>query len=99
MDQTLNKGSWDHIEQITTVTTTFVQATFVLRVFLHISNISIFKQNTLDFSLVEFANMIESGEVLLKKKEKNGWMSDDEFEQKQPRMSETVVYSTKSKHV
>ena len=43
--------------------------------------------------------MIESGEVLLKKKEKNGWMSDDEFEQKQPRMSETVVYSTKSKHV
>ena len=35
LDQTLNKGSWEHIQQIKTVTTTFVQATFV-----HISNIS-----------------------------------------------------------
>ena len=35
LDQTLNKGSWKHIQQITTVTTTVVQATFA-----HISNIS-----------------------------------------------------------
>ena len=40
LDQTLNKGSWEHIQQITTVTTTFVQATFVLGTFVHISNIS-----------------------------------------------------------
>ena len=40
LDQTLNKGSWKHIQQITTVTTTFVQATFVLGAFVHISNIS-----------------------------------------------------------
>ena len=39
-DQTLNKGSWEHIQQITTVTTTFVQATFVLGTFVHIRNIS-----------------------------------------------------------
>ena len=39
-DQTLNKGSWEHIQQITTLTTTFVQATFVLGTFVHISNIS-----------------------------------------------------------
>ena len=43
LDQTLNKGSWEHIQQITTVTTTFVQTTFVLRTFVlrtfvHISN-------------------------------------------------------------
>ena len=47
LDQTLNKGSWEHILQITTVTMTFVQVTFV-----HISNISISKLNTFDFSLV-----------------------------------------------
>merc|ERR1711954_206802 len=35
LDQTLNKGSWENIQHITTVTVTFVQATFV-----HISNIS-----------------------------------------------------------
>ena len=35
LDQTLNNGSWEHIQQITTVTTTFVLGTFV-----HISNIS-----------------------------------------------------------
>ena len=35
LDQTSNKGSWEHIQQITTVTTTFVKATYV-----HISNIS-----------------------------------------------------------
>ena len=29
LDQTLNKGSLEHIQQITTVTTTFVWATFV----------------------------------------------------------------------
>ena len=40
LDQTLNKGSWEHIQQITTVTTTFVQETFVLWTFVHISNIS-----------------------------------------------------------
>ena len=38
LDQTLNKGSWEHIQQITTVTTTLVQVTFV-----HISNISAFQ--------------------------------------------------------
>ena len=54
LDQTLNKGSWEHIQQITTVTTTFVQATFVLGTFVHISNISISKLNTFDFSLVIF---------------------------------------------
>ena len=40
LDQILNKGSREHIQQITTVTTTFVQATFVLGTFVHISNIS-----------------------------------------------------------
>ena len=42
LDETLNIGSWKHIQQITTVTTTFVQATFVLGTFVHISNISAF---------------------------------------------------------
>ena len=46
LDQTLNKGSWEHMQQITTVTTT---GTFV-----HISNISISKLTTFDFSLVPF---------------------------------------------
>ena len=41
LDQTLNKGFWEHIQQIRTVTTTFVQATFVLGAFVHISNISV----------------------------------------------------------
>ena len=40
LDQTLNKGSWEHIQKIRTVTATFVQATFVLGTFVHISNIS-----------------------------------------------------------
>ena len=40
LDQTLNKESWEHIQQISTVTTTFVQATFVLGTFVHINNIS-----------------------------------------------------------
>ena len=40
LDQTLNNGSWKHIQQITTVTTTFVQATFVVGTFVHISNYS-----------------------------------------------------------
>merc|ERR1712013_805318 len=53
LDQTLNKGSWEQIQQITTVTTTFVQATFVLGTFVHVSNINISKLNTLDFSLVK----------------------------------------------
>ena len=52
LDQKLNKGSREHIQQITTVTTSFVQATFVLGTFVHISNISISKLNTFDFSLV-----------------------------------------------
>ena len=42
-DQTLNKGSWEHVQQITTVTTTFVQATFVLGTIVHISNFSAFQ--------------------------------------------------------
>ena len=52
LDQTLKKGSWEHIQQIKTGTTIFVQATFVLGTFVHISNISIPKLNTLDLSLV-----------------------------------------------
>ena len=39
-DQTLNKEFWEQIQQITTVPMTFVQATFVLGTFVHISNIS-----------------------------------------------------------
>ena len=52
-DQTLNKGSWEHIEHITTVNTTFVQATFTLGTFVHILAISqLSKLNTFDFGLV-----------------------------------------------
>ena len=39
-DETLQVGSWEHLEQIPTVTVTFVQATFVLVTFVHIRNIS-----------------------------------------------------------
>ena len=39
LDQILNKGSWEHVQQITNVTTTFDNATFVLGTFVHISNI------------------------------------------------------------
>ena len=39
-DDNLNVGSWEHIEQISTVTMTFVQATFVLVTFVHIRSIS-----------------------------------------------------------
>ena len=39
LDQTLNKGSWENIQQIKSVTKTFVQVTFVLGTFVHISNI------------------------------------------------------------
>ena len=39
-DQTLKVCSWDHLEQIPTVMVTFVQTTFVLATFVHISNIS-----------------------------------------------------------
>ena len=35
-DQTLKEGSWDHLEQILTVMVTFVRATFVLAIFVHI---------------------------------------------------------------
>ena len=38
-DQTLKVGSWEHLEEIPTVTVTFVQATFVLATFVHIRNI------------------------------------------------------------
>ena len=51
LDQILNKGFLGHIQQITTVTTIFVWATFVVGTFVHISNISISKLNTFDFSL------------------------------------------------
>ena len=40
LDPTLNKGFWEQIQQIITVPPTFVQATFVLVTFVHISNIS-----------------------------------------------------------
>ena len=33
-------GFWDNLEQILTAMVTFVQATFVLATFVHISNIS-----------------------------------------------------------
>ena len=44
-DETLNVGSWEHLEQIQTVTgtfvqTTFVQSTFTQMTFIHIKNIS-----------------------------------------------------------
>ena len=39
-DQTLNVGTWEPLEQILTVTVTFVQATFVQVTFVHIRNIS-----------------------------------------------------------
>ena len=38
--QILKVGSWEHLEQIPTVTMTFVQETFVLATFVHIRNIS-----------------------------------------------------------
>ena len=38
-DETLQIGSWEHLEQIPTVMVTFVQATFVLVTFVHIKNI------------------------------------------------------------
>ena len=37
-DQTLKVGSWDPLYKILTVMMTFVQATFVLATFVHISN-------------------------------------------------------------
>ena len=36
----LKLGSWEHLEQIPTGTVTFVKATFVLAIFVHIRNIS-----------------------------------------------------------
>ena len=38
-DETLQVGSWDHLEQIPIVTVTFVQVTFVLATFVHMRNI------------------------------------------------------------
>ena len=63
LDQTLNKGSLEHIQQITTVTTTFVQTTFVLGTFVHIRNKSISKLNTFDISLVQGCSMDISNEI------------------------------------
>ena len=40
-DETLNVGSWEYLQQIPTVTMTFVKATFVQVTFVHIRNISI----------------------------------------------------------
>ena len=39
-DETLKASSWEHLEQIPTVTGTFVQASFVLAKFVHVRNIS-----------------------------------------------------------
>ena len=39
-NETLKVASWEHLEQILTVTVTFVQATFVQVTFVHIRNIS-----------------------------------------------------------
>ena len=39
-DETLQVGSWEHLEQIPTLRVTFVHATFVLATFVHIRNIS-----------------------------------------------------------
>ena len=39
-DETLKVASWEHLEQIPTIKLTFLQATFVLVTFVHISNIS-----------------------------------------------------------
>ena len=40
LDETLKVASWEHLEQILTVTVIFVQATFVQVTFVHIRNIS-----------------------------------------------------------
>ena len=40
LTETLNEGSWEHTQQITTANTTFAQATYVMATFVHISNIS-----------------------------------------------------------
>ena len=39
-DQTLKEGYWDTLEQTPTAIMIFVQATFVLTIFVHIKNIS-----------------------------------------------------------
>ena len=39
LDQTLKEGSWKHLEEIPTVMVIFVQATYVLATFVHVSNI------------------------------------------------------------
>ena len=40
LDETLRVGYWEHLKQILTVMVTFVQATYALVTFVHISNIS-----------------------------------------------------------
>ena len=39
-DKTLKVGAWEHLEQIPTVTVTFVRATFIQVTFVHIRNVS-----------------------------------------------------------
>ena len=39
-DETLEVGSWEHLEQIPTVRVTFVHTIFVLATYVHIRNIS-----------------------------------------------------------
>ena len=39
-DETLNLGSWEHLEHIPAIMGTFVQATFAQVTFVHIRNIS-----------------------------------------------------------
>ena len=38
LNQTLNEGSWDHLEHISTFRMAFFLATFVLAIFVHIRN-------------------------------------------------------------
>ena len=39
-DETLNVGSWEHLEQIPSVTVTYFRATFALATFVNIRNVS-----------------------------------------------------------
>ena len=66
-DETLKVGSWEHLEQISTVRVTFVQATFVLTIFVKISSQhqSVSKLNTSDQSLVYCYSQIKFEFVLL----------------------------------
>ena len=74
-DETLQVGSWEHLEQIPSVTVTFVQAIFVLVTFVHIRNISAvtvllawfwpkFKDRILGPSLTDANCFVEATNVL-----------------------------------